>query len=438
MSIPFKLPELGENVESGDVVRVLVSVGDTVQPDQPVLELETDKATVEVPATVAGVVQEIHVQPGDVARVGQVILTLDPLTAEPAPPQEPAQAEPPPAVETPPSVEPEAPAAEEPLPPDMPPGVLAGRAAVPPELAPDPQRSLAPAAPNLRRLARELGLDITQIKGTGPGGRITMEDVKREARTRLTGGSAGQPAASPLPDFTAWGQTRREPMTAVRRATARHLSRAWAEIPHVTQFDQADIEELEQLRRRFAGRAEEAGGKLTITAILLKVVAAALKAFPKFNASIDMARQEIVYKEYYHIGVAVDTPRGLLVPVVRDVDRKNIFELAVELTTLAENARQGRLRPDDMQGGCFSITNLGGIGGTGFTPIVNWPEVAILGVARSRVMPVYIDGQFQPRLTLPLALSYDHRLIDGADAARFLRWIVEALENPVLMSLQGW
>lgn len=424
----FNLPELGENIEAGDVVRVLVAVGDRVEANQPVLELETDKATIEVPVDVAGLVKAIHVSQGDRAAVGQLVLTLETVGAPEAKPA-PATAAPEaaPARKSTPVVAAELPEAEE----------WPVSHAIASELAPDPARSRVPAAPNLRRLAREIGVDIAEVAGSGPSGRITMDDVKQEARQRLLAAAPGV-AAEPLPDFAAWGDIRREPMSNIRRKTAAHLSQAWAAIPHVTQFDQADIQELEQLRQRFAHKAEAAGGKLTVTAILVKVVAAALKAFPKFNASIDMANQEIIYKNFYHIGIAVDTERGLLVPVIRDVDRKNILELAVELTELSEKARNRKLSLEEMQGGCISITNLGGIGGAHFTPIVNWPEVAILGVARSRVEPVYRDGQFEPRLMLPLALSYDHRLIDGADGARFLRWIVEALEEPLAMSLQAW
>lgn len=430
-TVEYKLPELGENIEQGDVVSVLVSVGERVEENQPVLELETDKATIEVPVTVSGVVKEIHVSQGEQAQVGQLVLTIE-TTAATAPPLEPVErkAEPEPAPKAAPQkATVPAPEAEEwPVQHD-----------IPDKISPDPARSQVPAAPNLRRLAREIGVDITQVQGSGPGGLITMDDVKKRARERLTGSVAPSPVQdSSLPDFSQWGEVQREPMSNVRRATAEHVSGAWNSIPHVTQFDRADIQELEQLRKRFGPRAEEAGGKLTITAILVKVLAAALKAFPKFNASIDMANREIIYKQYYHVGIAVDTERGLLVPVIRDVDRKNILELSVELTEVAEKARNRKLALEDMQGGCISITNLGGIGGTNFTPIVNAPEVAILGVARGRVEPVYRDGQFEPRLMLPLALSYDHRLIDGADAARFLRWIVQALEDPVSMSLQVW
>jgi pyruvate dehydrogenase E2 component (dihydrolipoamide acetyltransferase) len=243
-----------------------------------------------------------------------------------------------------------------------------------------------------------------------------------------------------LPDFTKWGAVERQPMSNIRRATAERMTQSWVTIPHVTQFDKADITDLEQLRQRYdVQRAQSAGGKLTITAIVLKVVAAALKRFPQFNASVDMATHEVIHKAYYHIGVAVDTDRGLLVPVIRHVDQKNILELSVELTQLAERARSRKTTLEEMQGGTFTITNLGGLGGTNFTPIINAPEVAILGLARSSMEPVYNDstGRFTPRLMLPLALSYDHRLIDGADGVRFLRWVVEVLQQPFLLALEG-
>ncbi len=435
MTTEFKLPELGENVEAGDVVKILVSVGDRLELDQPVLELETDKATVEVPASVSGIVKAIHVNEGEQINVGQLVLTVetsgpDTTTVQPvspAPEKEP--------VPTPPTDGKEEPAA---LQPDQ--SQVEPPAAIVSEPAASP--SAVPAAPNVRRLAREIGVDITQVQGSGPMGRVSMDDVKRHARQLQTSVGAvmpaGQVSAPALPDFTKWGEVSREPMSNVRRTTARHLSQSWATVPHVTQFDKANVGELEQLRKRFAKKAEEAGGKLTVTAILLKVIASALKTFPKFNTSVDMANNEIIYKHYYHIGVAVDTDRGLLVPVIRDVDQKNLLELAVELSKVGEKARSRKLGLEDMRGGTFTITNLGGIGGTNFTPIINSPEVAILGVARSRVEPVYRDGQFEPRLMLPLALSYDHRLIDGADAARFLRWVAQALEEPFLLSLQGW
>jgi len=305
-------------------------------------------------------------------------------------------------------------------------------------------REPVPAAPHTRRLARELGVEIHEVKGTGPGGRISEDDVKAHAKQMLLSATAAAQApreshfaAAALPDFSRWGQVERVSMRGVRRKTAEHLWQAWTSIPHVTQQDKADITELEQLRARFAPKAQEAGGKMTVTAIALKVCASALKIFPQFNASLDMAKEEIVYKQYIHIGVAVDTDRGLLVPVIRDVDKKNIVELAAELTQFSKKARDKKLTPQDMEGGTFTITNLGGIGGTGFSPIVNFPEVAILGLSRSSMEPVWSNGKFEPRLVLPLSLSYDHRLIDGADAARFLRWIAEAFEQPFLLSVQG-
>ncbi|HXH08062.1 MAG TPA: 2-oxo acid dehydrogenase subunit E2, partial [Vicinamibacterales bacterium] len=285
-------------------------------------------------------------------------------------------------------------------------------------------------APSVRRLARELGVDIRQVTGTGPGGRISEADVKAFVRAR-----AGRPtAAALLPDLARWGPVERRPMSGIRRATAEHLAAAWT-APHVTQHDRADITELERLRRQYAPRAEQAGGKLTLTAIALKVAAEALRRYPQFGAALDLEREEIVYRRYIHIGVAVDTEHGLLVPVIRDVDRKSIIELSVELAAAAEKARARKLSREEMQGGCFSITNLGGIGGTAFTPIINAPESAILGISRASTEPVYRDGAFEPRLLLPLSLSYDHRLIDGADAARFLRWICEAFEQPLLLAL---
>jgi len=287
-------------------------------------------------------------------------------------------------------------------------------------------------------------VDINQVQGSGAGGRISLEDVKRHAR-ELHARPASQPfrgalPAAPLPDFTKWGAVERQPMSNVRRATAERMTQAWLTIPHVTQFDKADITNLEQLRQHYdAQRAGATGGKLTLTAIVLKVVAAALKRFPQFNASIDMTTHEVIHKTYYHIGVAVDTDRGLLVPVIRNADQKNILELSAELTQLAERARGHKTTLEEMQGGTFTITNLGGLGGTNFTPIINPPEVAILGLARSNIEPVYNDSteQFAPRLMLPLALSYDHRLIDGADGVRFLRWVVEALQQPFLLALEG-
>jgi len=293
----------------------------------------------------------------------------------------------------------------------------------------------------VRRFAREVGIDITQVEGSGPGGRISIDDVKLAVKGKLSRGSGGTfgVSSADLPDFSRWGTVRREPMSKVRSLTSEAMTRAWLTAPQVTNHEIADITELEELRRVYKSRVESAGGKLTMTAILIKVAATALKRFPDLNASIDPAGGEIIYKDYIHIGVAVDTDRGLLVPVIRDADRKNITEIAIELDDLADRARNRKLRPEEMQGGTFSISNLGGIGGTGFSPIVNWPEVAILGVSRSRIQPEWDDDleDFEPRRMLPLSLSYDHRLVDGAEAARFLSWITQALEQPLLMALEG-
>jgi pyruvate dehydrogenase E2 component (dihydrolipoamide acetyltransferase) len=449
----YKLPELGEGIESGDVIQVLVAVGDTIVKDQPVLELETDKAVIEVPAPVGGVVQRIHVQAGDKAAVGQGILTVEteatadtPARPTPVAPAATAASAPPreePRAETRPSrvaerdgrQEQEAGAAAA-----APPRGVDEARAVPSPAAPEVQEpeSAAPAAPSVRRLAREIGVDINAVSGSGPGGRIRVEDVKDYARHRLTDTRSGglQPLAVALPDFTKWGEVERQAMSGIRRKTAKHMAHAWATVPHVTQFAKADITELEQLRQRYAPRAEAAGGKLTITAMVLKVVVAALKRFPQFNASVDVTREEVVYKKYYHIGVAVDTDRGLIVPVIRDVDRKGIIDVAVELAQIAERARSRKTPLEELQGGTFTVTNLGGIGGTYFSPIINAPEVAILGLARSSTEAVYVHGQFEPRLMLPLALSYDHRLIDGADGARFVCWVAEALQEPFLIALE--
>ena len=450
----FKLPELGENISQGDLVRLMIAPGSKVSEGQPVMELETDKAVVEVPSSVSGVVKEVKVKEGEKIKVGQVIFTLEGgIAAQPEParkknaPVEHVSGQTGARLAFQAAIRAEGKTEEQALPPDQP--RQAPAAFKMPEqlgkVAGTEHRQPVPAAPHVRRLARELGVDIYEVKGSGPGGRISDDDVKAHAKSLLSAVAsalqspprAGHFAAPTLPDFTKWGKVERVSMRGVRRKTAEHLAEAWNTIPHITQHDRADITELEQLRARFAPKAEEAGGKMTVTAIALKVCAAALKVFPQFNASIDMEKEEIVYKQYIHIGVAADTDRGLLVPVIRDVDKKNIVELAVELSQLSKKAREKKLTPAEMEGGTFTITNLGGIGGVGFTPIVNHPEVAILGLSRSRMEPEWINGKFEPRLILPLSLSYDHRLIDGADAARFLRWIAEAFEQPFLLSVQG-
>ena len=471
MATPFNLPALGENVDAGTVVGILVAVGDQVEENQPVLEIETDKANLEVPSGFSGVVTEILVENGATAEVGAPVLMYEEGAGEDAAggeagaadatseAAEAADAEADGEAETEGAAEatrepaqptPSAPPATSASPePSTPPAADAGspeKTAAPPPPAPvvpsatSTSGAPVPAAPSVRRFAREIGLDIGQVPGTGPDGRISVEDVKSHSRQLSAGRAPGGPAPSApatLPDFAKWGPVETEPMSNLRRAAAEHLSAAWTNIPHVTYADKADVTDMEALRKQFGPAAEAAGGKLTMTAIALKIVAAALKRFPLFNASVDMAGQEIIHKKYYHVGVAVDTDRGLVVPVIRDVDRKNMVELSVELSEIAARARDRKLSPDDMQGSTFTISNLGGFGGTFFAPIINAPDVAILGLARSRMEQVFVDGAFQPRLMLPLMISYDHRLIDGADGARFMQWLVQAFEEPFLLSLEG-
>jgi pyruvate dehydrogenase E2 component (dihydrolipoamide acetyltransferase) len=424
--VEFVLPELGENVQYGTVTKLLVSEGDQIQKDQNLLELETEKAVIEVPSSFGGRIKTIFVKEGDTVQVGQKILVIRRIGEE-----DKSQ------------VPPEAKKIEK----ETTPSQLEVKATeLPEEQLTDKHPIISigavPAAPSVRRFAREIGIDIRQVSGSGPAGRISIDDIKAFSKKLNQQRAVSTPLApgvitEELPDFTKWGEVERQPMSKVREVTARHLSYAWATIPHVTQFDKADITELEKLRKEYGTKAEKQGGKLTITAIILKIIAGALKVFPQFNASVDMGKQEVIYKRYYNIGIAVDTNRGLLVPVVRDVDRKNIIELSVELTQIAERARNAKLSLEDMQGGNFTISNLGGIGGTAFTPVVNSPEIAILGISRSQFETVYMNEKFETKLMLPLSLSYDHRLIDGADAARFLRWICEVIEQPFKFILEG-
>jgi len=440
----FVIPELGENVVAGDVVRIMVKPGDQLKKDQPVLELETDKATIEVPSSIAGVVKEVKVKQGQKVKVGEVVLTVDESASAPAPEA---------AAEKPVAAPAAAPAPSAPSAPAAAPAPAAAaskvvdinRAPSRPAAASAPQSAPASsaaahvaAAPSTRRYARELGVDITTVDGSGPGGRVSVDDVKAQARSIIAGGGGGaRIAAAPLPDFSQWGEVEVQPLKTIRRITAERMAQTWATVPHVTQCDKADVTELEKLRQKYGKKAEKAGGKLTITAIALKVIAAALKTFPDFNSSLDVAGNALVLKKYVHIGVAVDTERGLLVPVIRNVDQKNIVQLSVELAEFAEKTKAGKLQPAEMQGGSFTISNLGGIGGTYFTPIINAPEVAILGMSRSVMEPVWTGESFEPRLMMPLSLSYDHRVIDGANAIRFLRWVCEAFEQPFLLSLEG-
>jgi pyruvate dehydrogenase E2 component (dihydrolipoamide acetyltransferase) len=443
MASEIKLPELGENLEGGEVLDVKVKPGDVVTEGQTLLEVEAEKATVEVPAPTAGRITQLLVKKGDQVKVGQLLCLLEGTDGkkEARPKDAPAREAPQPssparnveqADEPRPAevraVERAAAKAEEPRPPaedgrhreaDRQPEVREGAG------------KLVPAGPATRRLARELGVDLTHIHGSGKLGRVTEDDVKGYIRGLAAGEVtlAAEVQAPPLPDFARWGPVERQALSPVRKRTAQQMRLAWGLIPHVTHHDLADITDLDAFRRQHEGQ----GPKLTVTAFALKAAAVALKQFPSFNASFDPVAEQLILKRYYHIGVVVDTEHGLLVPVIRDVDKKGVRVLAQELADAAERARQRKLQADEMRGGTFTITNLGGIGGAGFTPIINYPEVAILGMSRARLQPVVRDGQVVPRLLLPLSLSYDHRVIDGAVAARFARRIAEMLEKPLLM-----
>lgn len=448
MANEIKLPNLGEGIDNASVLSVLVTEGQSVTKDDPIIEIESDKATLEVPAGSDGTVSKLLVKAGDTVSIGQAIITIEDVEDTGPPQQEDssrtktteptAETSPPNSAPTEePEAEPETDAASESPAPTT--SVLVPAETEPPPTTTDPdQRPPVFAAPSVRQFAREIGIHIHEVPGSGPSGRISIEDIKTYARSQAgPRAGTGAPVVAPLPDFSRFGDVTKEPLTRVRRATATNIAQAWSTIPHVTLFHEADVTDVETMRQKQKDHAIAAGGRLTITAILLKVVAAALKANPKLNASVDLSSNELVLKEYINIGVATDTERGLYVPVIRAVDSKNIIEIAVELTQIAEESREGRLAPDRMQGASFSISNLGGLGTGHFTPIVNPPEIAILGVGRSAEQPQYIDGQLRPRLMLPLALSFDHRAIDGADGARFMTWIVEALAQPLMLALEG-
>ena len=434
MSIEFKLPEVSEGVESADVADILVSEGDTITANQIVAEVETEKALAEIECPYAGRVTKVHVSPGDTIPIGATLLTID---AE-APAESPVEAEPDdkPAAETETQAAPEpektaAKQASEPPKPHEPAAtVTATSSASVSESSED--RPPAPAGPATRRMARDLGVDLYDVKGSGPGGRITQEDVQNYVKQRLTAPatSAGPVAAPPLPDFSEFGPTRRERLNKIGRTAAEHLARSWNVIPHVTQHDLADITDIELARKQFLQGTGKNGPKVTMTAIAVKAAVTALKAFPKFNSSLDPETMEIVYKDYFHIGIAVDTENGLVVPVLRNADQKSLLEIASEVVELAIAARDRKLSMENMKGGTFTITNLGGIGGTSFTPIVSYPEVAILGMSRGQKELKLIEGELEERLMLPLSLSYDHRVINGADAARFIVKLSALLSDP--------
>ena len=420
-----KLPKLGEGADSGVVVGIFVNVGDTVTKDQPILELENEKAVASIPSTAAGVVEKIHVKAGDRVSIGQKLITLAggaaPAAAAPAP----------------------TPAAKK---------AVAKRAPEPEEVEEEVQEAAeeaneeaphpvaAPvASPSLRRMARELGIDLTKVRGSEAGGRIATSDVRaylaklakaaaKPAPAAAAGAAPAKPAAVQI-DFSQWGPILKKPVTQLRKVIARRMSESWNTVARVTQFDDIDFTRVGELRKKFAADYEKKGVKLTLTPFVLKAVAATLKQHPIFNSSLDEVANEIILKEYIHLGIAVDTDQGLMVPVLRDVDKKSLLTLAKELEELAAKARDRKITADEMKGGTFTISNQGAIGGAHFTPIINLPEVAILGLGRGALKPVVRDSKVEVRLMTPIALSYDHRVIDGGSAARFTVDLVKAFEN---------
>jgi pyruvate dehydrogenase E2 component (dihydrolipoamide acetyltransferase) len=438
----FKLPDPGEGIHEAEIVEVLVSEGDRVEDGQLILVVETDKAATEIPSPLDGVVQSIPVKVGDVVKVGEVLMTFleEGEEAEAAPEERAAKQE----KEKREEEKAEAAKEEE---------SKAAAAKETKETRPEPEEGEeepVPAAPSTRRLARELGVELREVTPSGPQGQITAEDVRAHSKEKPEKRPPEKPPEEEaeerevsrtvqvevpsLPDFSRWGSVERKPLRSIRRATANRMALAWSQIPHVTHEDVADVTELEEFRGKHQDEIKAEGGKLTLTMFILKAAVAALKEHPRFNASLDVDKGEIILKNYYHVGVAVATERGLIVPVVRDVDRKSITELALELSELAERTREGIVEREDLAGGTFTITNVGPLGGTGLTPIVNYPQVAILGLAQARLQPV-VQGDLdnyrvEPRLMLPLCLGFDHRIADGADAAHFINAIIEALESP--------
>ncbi|MEN9704453.1 MAG: hypothetical protein RLZZ393_332 [Pseudomonadota bacterium] len=420
-SLEVRVPDIGNFSEVG-VIEILVKVGDTVAIDAPLVTLETEKATMDVPSTAAGVVEAIHVQKGGKVSAGGLVATVKGFAATaaasaPAAAPAPVAAAPAKAVPAPASVHAAAP--------------------VVPAAINEAGFSKAHAGPSVRKLARELGVDLSLVRGSGPKSRITHEDVKSWVKQALAGG-AGRPAAPALPsvpsvDFAQFGEVEVKPLNRVQKISGPRLHASWVNLPHVTQFDEADITDLEATRQKLKDKAAEQGVKLTPLAFIIRACVKALEEFPTFNASLDSTGQNLVLKKYVHVGFAADTPNGLLVPVIRDADKKDVYEIARALADLSDRARKGKLQGSEMQGGCFTVSSLGGIGGTAFTPIINAPEVAILGVSRTQIKPVWKDGTFVPRQMLPLSLSYDHRVIDGANGARFSTYLAQMLANPAAL-----
>lgn len=430
MAKSFKLPDLGEGIHEGEVLAVRVSAGDTVNEGDPILEIETDKAAVEIPSPFTATVSEIMVKPGDIVKVGDVLINF--TNGEAAVPA--AEKE-----EKPPETEKALKAVEKPVEKekkDVKPPVVRGERPV-------------PASPATRRLARELGVDLYDVPPTGHGGVVTADDVRVYAEGGKQAPPAPEPVSAqarpititlpPLPDFTKWGPVERVPVRSIRRATAKQVSLSWSQIPHVTSQAEVDITKLEAFRQKHKTAVGSKGGKLTLTVFALKAASTALRAYPNFNSSLDTESGEIILKRYYDIGVAVDTQEGLIVPVLRDVDRKSITELAIELNGLVKRTYERKTSLEEMQGGTFTITNMGSMGGEHFAPIINYPQVAILGMGAARMKPVVIEKRtgvydIVPRRILPIVITFDHRVLDGGDAQRFLRVIIEALEDPdVLM-----
>jgi len=441
------LPDVGD-FKDIEIIEVLVAAGDRVDKEQSIIVLESDKATMEIPSPMAGTIESLKVKVGDRVSEGDEIATLSaadagesraPASDTPASDSKPAEAAhaAPPAPAASPKPDPAPQADSEPAPKtDVAPGkIQRPHPGAGPGEAPASGQTLH-ASPSIRRYARELGVSLEQVIGSGPKGRILKEDVKAFVKSAMAAGGGGgvggggvQVSSAPAVDHSKFGEIETVPLSRIKKISGAHLHRSWVTVPHVTQFDEADITELEAFRKSLAKEAEKKSVRMTPLIFLMKAVVSALREYPDFNASLDASGENLIMKKYFHIGIAVDTPNGLVVPVVRDVDQKGLFDLAAELGEISVRARDGKLSPAEMQGGCFTISSLGGIGGTYFTPIVNAPEVAILGVSRSKMQPVYIDGEFRPRLMLPLGLSYDHRVIDGAQAARFTSYLSQVIAD---------
>lgn len=444
----FKLPELGEDIEGGDIIAIAVKKGETVKKEQTLMEIETDKAVIELPSPVDGSISDLHVKEGETVKIGQLLVTFysngDEQSTKNTKQQESVTEESSDDRPIEEEIKVDKKSKETTEPQD---DVIENTESdnniieINNERETPTQSNIAqmvPASPSVRRLAREIGVDVSRVQGTGPGGRISEEDVKNFAKSNLSELEAEQTSMSITTNISASQKKGDsiEQMSKVRVLTAQRLTESW-KAPHVTQHDKADITELEKIRKQYGDKVKQAGGKLTMTSILTKISAQALIKYPNFNCSIDMDNLQILNNDEFNIGIAVDTERGLLVPVIKNADKKNITQISVEMTDISERSRNKKIKPDELQGSTFTITNLGGIGGTYFTPILNHPNVAILGISRALMEPVYIDDEFKPRLMMPLSLSYDHRIIDGADAIKFLRWIIEALENPFFTLLDS-